>query len=236
MFTDVNIELMTPSGRAKRSYHHGDLRNALVDAAAQLAEEGGPQAVTVRAAARAAGVTPTAAYRHFEGHDELLEAAKERAMERMGAAMQVYVRELPETDNAVERSLGRMAAIARGYIHFATSEPGLFRTAFQQGGSILDGETLVKSDIPFVLLSEALDELVEVGLLAPEHRPMAEITAWSAVHGFSNLTIDGPLRDFPEHMREEALSRMLDILSRGFTGDTITGWDATASSEGRTTA
>jgi AcrR family transcriptional regulator len=210
---------MTSSARAKRSYHHGDLRNALVEAAAQLAEEGGPQAITVRAAARAVGVTPTAAYRHFEGHEQLLEAAKERAMERMGAAMQVYVRALPETDDAVERSMGRMSAIARGYIHFATSEPGLFRTAFQQGGSILDGETLVKSDIPFVLLTEALDELVEVGLLAPEYRPMAEITAWSAVHGFSTLTIDGPLRDWPEHMLEAALSRMLDILGRGFTGD-----------------
>jgi AcrR family transcriptional regulator len=236
MLTDVNIDPMAASDKAKRAYHHGDLRNALVEAAAQLAEEGGPKAVTVRAAARSVGVTPTAAYRHFEGHEQLLEAAKERAMERMGAAMQVFVRELPETDNAVERSLGRMSAIARGYIHFATGEPGLFRTAFQQGGSILDGETLVKSDIPFQLLSTALDELVEVGLLAPQDRPMAEITAWSAVHGFSNLIIDGPLREFPENMREEALGRMLDILSRGFTGRSQTDWAASASSEGRTTA
>ncbi|MEV4316566.1 TetR/AcrR family transcriptional regulator [Actinocrispum sp. NPDC049592] len=216
---------MTPSGGSKRSYHHGDLRNALVDAAAQLAEEGGPAAITVRAAARIAGVTPTAAYRHFEGHEQLLDAAKERAMERMGAAMQVYVRALPETDDPVQRSLSTLAAIARGYIQFARSEPGLFRTAFQQGGSILDGETIVKSDIPFVLLAQALDDLVATGMLTREYRPMAEITAWSAVHGFSNLSIDGPLRDWPEHMLEQALARMLDILGRGFVGDALAHYD-----------
>lgn len=201
----------------KRGYHHGDLRNALVDAAAQLAEQGGPKSVTVRAAARAAGVTPTAAYRHFENHDQLLKAAKERAMERMEAAMKDHVRALPVTDDPVLRAFGWLGAVGRGYIHFATTEPGLFRTAFEQGGSILDGEMLSKTDAPFRMLVEGLDDLVEVGHLKPEFRPMAEITAWSAVHGFSMLVIDGPLGDWPPHMREMAIDRMLGMLARSLT-------------------
>jgi AcrR family transcriptional regulator len=218
MCTGVNIGVMGASGSAKRGYHHGDLRNALVEAAANLAEQSGPQAVTVRAAARAAGVTPTAAYRHFENHRDLLAAAKERAMHRMAATMHEYVRALPETSDPVRRVLSGLAAIARGYIHFATSEPGLFRTAFEQGGSILDGEALARSDLPFKLLADGMDELVAVGHLSAEYRPMAEITAWSAVHGFSMLIIDGPLREWPQHMRDEALDRMLAILTRGLTG------------------
>lgn len=201
----------------KRGYHHGDLRNALVEAAARLAEEGGPKSVTVRAAARAAGVTPTAAYRHFENHDQLLQETKRRAMERMEAAMREYVRALPATDDPVLRAFGWLGAVGRGYIHFATTEPGLFRTAFEQGGSILDGEVLAKTDAPFRMLVEGLDDLVKVGHLSPEFRPMAEITAWSAVHGFSMLVIDGPLADWPAHMREAAVKRMFGLLARSLT-------------------
>jgi AcrR family transcriptional regulator len=78
MLAGVNIGAMESSA-GKRGYHHGDLRNALVAAAAELAAKGGPQSVTIRAAAREVGVTPTAAYRHFAGHEDLLNAAKECA-------------------------------------------------------------------------------------------------------------------------------------------------------------
>jgi AcrR family transcriptional regulator len=216
----------------KRGYHHGDLRNALVEAAAQLAEEGGPKSVTVRAAARAAGVTPTAAYRHFENHDELLKETKHRAMERMEAAMQEYVRALPATDDPVLRAFGWLGAVGRGYIHFATTEPGLFRTAFEQGGSILDGEALTKSDAPFRMLVKGLDDLVAVGHLSPEFRPMAEITAWSAVHGFSMLVIDGPLADWPAHMRAAAVNRMFGLLARSLTDGEVSEELAAAMIEG----
>ena len=88
---------MTP----KRGYHHGDLRNALIEAAATLAEKNGPHAVTVRAAARAAGVTPTAAYRHFENHDQLLRAVTVQSRERMADSMLAQVNALPEVDDPV---------------------------------------------------------------------------------------------------------------------------------------
>jgi AcrR family transcriptional regulator len=219
MCTGVNIDPMESSGPAKRGYHHGDLRNALIEAAAQLAEQGGPHAVTVRAAARAAGVTPTAAYRHFENHEQLMNAAKDCAMDRMAETMQQHIARLPEIPDPVRRAMSTLGAIARGYVAFATTEAGLFRTAFEQGGSILEGTTLAKVDAGFNLLTEGLDELVQVGHLAPEDRPLAEITSWSSVHGFSMLVIDGPMHDWPQEMLDAALDRMLAILVRGLTSD-----------------
>jgi AcrR family transcriptional regulator len=221
MCTGVNIDLMESSGPAKRGYHHGDLRNALIEAAAQLAEQGGPQAVTVRAAARAAGVTPTAAYRHFENHEQLLNAAKDRAMDRMAETMEEHIGRLPPISDPVRRAMSTLGAVARGYIQFATTEAGLFRTAFEQGGSILEGDTLAKVDAGFNLLVEGLDQLVQAGHLAPQDRPLAEITSWSSVHGFSMLVIDGPLHDWPQEMLDAALDRMLGILVRGLTSDAV---------------
>ncbi|MBP2324201.1 AcrR family transcriptional regulator [Kibdelosporangium banguiense] len=210
---------MQPSGPAKRGYHHGDLRNALVEAAAQLAEEGGPQAVTVRAAARAAGVTPTAAYRHFENQEQLLTAAKECAMDGLASTMQEFIDAMPPIDDPVRLAMSTLGAIARGYVYFAMTEAGLFRTAFEQGGTILEGTTLAKVDSGFQMLVQGLDKLVEVGHLSAEHRPLAEITAWSAAHGFAMLVIDGPMHDWPPDMLNDALERMLGIFVRGLTSE-----------------
>lgn len=206
---------------AKRGYHHGDLRNALIEAAGRLAEESGPMAVTVRAAARAAGVTPTAAYRHFQNHEELLTAAAEQARERLADSMRQQIAALPEISDPVRAAFSHLAAVARGYVEFAVAEPGLFRTAFiPEGGKKLepDGEP---QDGAFQILVAGLDRLVEVGHLAPEFRPYAEITAWSSVHGFAMLLIDGPLREWPDEQRQEALARMYTILTRGLTGTAL---------------
>nr|WP_052478249.1 TetR/AcrR family transcriptional regulator [Kibdelosporangium sp. MJ126-NF4] len=203
---------MSASGQAKRGYHHGDLRNALIAAAGQLAEQGGPAAVTVRAAAKAVGVTPTAAYRHFENHEKLIEAAKRLAMGRMTGAMRERVAMLPVSPDPVRHAMGVLGSVALGYIHFATTEPGLFRTVFQHGSPQIAPE-----DDPFTFLVEGLDKLVEVGHLAAEDRPMAEMTAWSAVHGFSMLTIEGPMGEWEPEMVNAALERMLSILTRGMS-------------------
>jgi AcrR family transcriptional regulator len=92
MWVGVNIRAMS----SRSGYHHGDLRNALVDAASKLAERGGPDAVTIRAAAREVGVTPTAAYRHFSGHEGLLEAAKYASLRRMTKAMRRRLAAVPD--------------------------------------------------------------------------------------------------------------------------------------------
>jgi AcrR family transcriptional regulator len=208
---------MADSGQAKRGYHHGDLRNALIEAAAQLAEKGGPRAVTVRAAARTVGVTPTAAYRHFENHEQLISAAKEEALDQLAQTMRKFTDRLPDVPDPARRAMSSLAAIARGYIHFATSEPGLFRTAFEQDGSAFESGALAKVDLAFRMLVDGLDKLVDSGHLTAAQRKLAEITCWSTVHGFSMLVIDGPMHGSPDEALDEAIEQMIGILVRGLS-------------------
>lgn len=209
--------LVTTSNRT--SYHHGDLRNALARAAAELATSGGPDAVTIRGAAREVGVTPTAAYRHFANQSDLLEAARALAMDGMSAAMADYLAQVPDDGDPVARAIRRLESTGRGYLRFALQEPGIFRTCFTgrlRDPEPADGERAGMGEpAPYALLGEMLDELVEVGYLAPEDRPGAEAGPWAAVHGLAMLLIDGPLKDMTDAEREAALDRTLEMTIRG---------------------
>jgi AcrR family transcriptional regulator len=216
MFAGVNIPGMESSAPGKRGYHHGDLRNALIAAAGELAAKGGPQSVTIRAAAREVGVTPTAAYRHFAGHEELLTAAKTHAMDELTETMHRQVAVLAtSTGDPVHDALIRFAAIGRGYLTFARAEPGLFRTVFSPDSPAMPPPE--ERTGPFAMLVEAVDELVEIGYLSEERRPMAELAAWSMIHGLATL-LDGPLRDQPEDVRAEMTMRSMLVLAHGLRG------------------
>jgi AcrR family transcriptional regulator len=224
MFSGVNMYSVRTSARA--TYHHGDLRNALVSAAADLAERGGPEAVTVRAAARAVGVTPTAAYRHFAGHAELLDAAKQEALDRMASTILELLGDAPAGADPVDAAVHQMRAGGRGYVRFALTQPGLFRTAFCRSGDD-DGPHATEGPAtaaPFVYLIAALDELVRVGWLDPALRPGAETPAWAGVHGLSLLLLDGPYRGLDDAEREIHIDATLDNTLRGLaTGPAARG-------------
>jgi AcrR family transcriptional regulator len=200
--------------RTRTTYHHGDLRNALLAAGAELAEVAGPDAVTIRAVAAKVGVSPTAAYRHFADHAELLEAVRQHAMDRLSDSMRRYLRRVPPSDAAALAALNRFTATGRGYLHFALTEPGLFRTAFATGHKTL-APPQPGSGGPFDMLTDALDDLVAVGYLAPEHRPLAEIAAWSAVHGLADLLIEGPLRGLGRRDRNAVIDRTIEMVAHG---------------------
>src|SRR5215468_7175665 len=121
-----SVQPVTPRG----TYHHGDLANALTVAATQLAREGGPEAVVLREAARSVGVSATAAYRHFAGHGDLIHAVKERAQAALADRMRAELAAGEPLDDPGLDALRRLGAIGLGYLSFALTEPGLFRTAF----------------------------------------------------------------------------------------------------------
>ncbi|HEY9374458.1 helix-turn-helix domain-containing protein, partial [Streptomyces sp.] len=154
-----------------KSYHHGDLRNALVDAAVDLAADGGPERVVLREAARRVGVSPTAAYRHFDGQGELLGAVKSHAQSALAEAMEHAVGRAPGSDDPVLAAERRLAALVRGYVSFALAEPGLYRAAFCTprppcGMGWLPGaaEPAVEPEVrAFTLLTEALAALAAAG-------------------------------------------------------------------------
>jgi AcrR family transcriptional regulator len=212
----VNIFAMSAS--AKR-YHHGNLRAALIEAALELAREGGPEAVVLREVSRRAGVSHNAAYRHFADRDALLQAVCERCMGALARLMEARIAEVDPAEEGLPAARLRLRATGLAYVEFALSEPGWFRTAFAVplGLGYLDDDEGVGEDGrgPLELLGVQLDALVVAGGLPAERRPEAEFAAWSAVHGFAMLLLEGPLRSLPESERGSALTRLLDTIERG---------------------
>jgi AcrR family transcriptional regulator len=207
----LDVDTVNMESRTRR-YHHGNLRETLVEAGVELARAGGPDAVVLRAVSRQAGVSHNAAYRHFADHDELLAAVAARCMAELAHLMAERTRAV-RVREPVGRARARLEAIGRAYVEFAVGEPGWFRTAFA-GHPAGDG-AVPPGDDPYALLSQRLDELVEVGALAPERRPGAEVAAWSTVHGLSSLLLDGPLRTLSPEEREDATRTALGVVRRG---------------------
>lgn len=215
---DVNMYVVTSSPDADRAqpYHHGDLPNALIAAALDLAREGGPDAIVLREAARRVGVSATAAYRHFTALPQLVEAVTIASLGALAHAMEAELAQCEDVGDVQLQALQRMRAIGRGYVHFALAEPGLFATAFSgyhEGGHV-EGETGASGRNAKQLLQWALDGLVEVGSLAPSDREAAATHAWAVVHGLSMLLL-GPMQDLPPAEREAVIESTLDLVARG---------------------
>jgi AcrR family transcriptional regulator len=203
----------------RSSYHHGDLPNALADAATDMARAGGPDAVVLRAAAREAGVSAAAAYRHFADHDALLGVVRQRALEALAAAMRRSLESGTPAADPADEAVRRLRALGRAYIRFALDDPGLFRTAFCPPEKLRPGapERMV-SQGPYMLLSGVLDELVEHGVLDPARRAGAEIPAWATVHGLATLLTDGPLAMLAPDEQAKAIDRTSDFMLNGIKG------------------
>jgi AcrR family transcriptional regulator len=203
--------MMRPMTRS--TYHHGDLRRALVAEASSLARSGGPDAVALREVARRLQVSPAAIYRHFSDRDALLGEVARMARRDLARRMLDYVERLDESDLRT-RSIRRFQAIGRGYIDFAQEEPNLLDAAFlpiePPGGKVAEDPS------PWHVLAAALDELVETGAMPVERREGAETIAWSAVHGFAVLRaggafeVSGDRGPDPEALLD-AVCRSLDI-------------------------
>ena len=205
--------------RPRRTYHHGDLRQALLEAGIALARVGGPEAVVLREATRRASVVPNAAYRHFVSRDALLQEVRAAALSMLALAMEKELIRQRRRKQGTDAARASLRAIGIAYLRFARTEPGLFRTAFGVPGN---PETTTqpamagKSGLnPFQLLSTALDELVQAGLLPVQQRPDAEYLAWSAVHGLAMLVLEGPLRRLPRAQVRRIEQRLVNMVEQG---------------------
>lgn len=199
---------------ARRPYHHGDLRHALVETAVALARAEGPDAVVLREVARRTGVSPTAAYRHFADHAALVDAVKHAAIDELSAWMRSDLVLADQTDS-LPGAQARLRAIMTAYIRFALAEPGLFRVAFDRRDGPPPPYVGEWQATAYALLASAVDDLVRHGGLPAERRPHSEIAIWSAGHGFASLLNDGLLRGMPDAERADALDRLIDIMLRG---------------------
>jgi AcrR family transcriptional regulator len=204
---------------ARSTYRHGDLRHALLEAGVALARAGGPEAVVLREATRRAGVVPNAAYRHFASRGDLLQAVRSAALAQLALAIETEMGKQRKVKSPAEAARASLRAVGTGYLRFALAETGLFRTAFSTPEDLGLGpnpERAGRSGLnPFELLGSALDKFVAAGLLPPERRPGAEFLAWSAVHGFAMLILDGPLRPVPRAQLDAIGERIIAMVEKG---------------------
>jgi AcrR family transcriptional regulator len=213
----LHYEAVVTTRVSRGAYHHGDLPNALADAATELARRGGPEAVVLREAARQVGVSAAAAYRHYAGHGELLQAVKQRALAALADAMQEGLDSGEPLADPSAEATRRFRNLGRAYVGFALANPGLFHTAFcrSEGGGWGDVSARIASSRPYQILSGSLDELVAAGLLDPSRRGVAPIAFWAAVHGLATLLVDGPLAALTGREQAVAIQRTLDIMIDG---------------------
>jgi AcrR family transcriptional regulator len=184
---------------SRTTYHHGNLRQALVDAAVALTRSDGLGAVTIRELARSLAVSPAAAYRHFPDRDALLAEVGRRGREELTNRMLDAVDQVSRPDDTA-RSVDRFLAVGRAYLAFSRDEPNLLSAAFHPVDVAPDPS---EDPSPWSVLTGALDELHRIGALDEERRAGAEVFAWSAVHGFGTLRTSGAFRSAQQHDPEE---------------------------------
>jgi len=174
---------------AKRGYHHGDLRRALIDTTLQVISEEDVGAVSLRAVARRAGVTYAAPYHHFRDKNALLAAV---AVEGYRALRLEVERALAR---APQRPAARLQALAQSYIRFGVGHPAHYRVMFRPdlGDPAQEPELDAAAGQAFHGLLLIIAELRGPGTSADELERLA-ITTWSMVHGLVSLWNEGPLR------------------------------------------
>lgn len=164
-----------------RPYHHGDLRRALIDAARRLLERDGPSALSLRAVAREAGVSPAAPYHHFKDKGELLDAVAHEGWEMLNQAM---TRARAEAVSLSER----MVALGVAYVCFARDNPSLYRVMYDgsRDKDDLPEHARMQDDSAYCQVRDTLveagaDPADEIGL------ELATSAAWCAAHGLAEM-------------------------------------------------
>ncbi|HMO42832.1 MAG TPA: TetR/AcrR family transcriptional regulator [Phenylobacterium sp.] len=166
-----------------RPYHHGDLRRALVEAACRLLDAEGPGALSLRAVAREAGVSPAAPYHHFKDKGELLDAVAHEGWEKLDEAFQAAG---AETHGVRDR----VVELGVAYVRFARAHPDLYRIMYDRSRDQADmpehvheHEGSAYQRVKTVLLSAGADPADEEGL------ELATIACWCAAHGLAEMSV-----------------------------------------------
>ena len=198
--------------RTPRSYHHGALREALLNASVDLLREGGVEALSLRAVARAAGVSQTAPYRHFKDRRALVAGVAQEGFRRLGTAIK----------RAVQAGEPGLSALRRGitaYARFAQEHPAEYRVMFGP-------ELARRDDLPelnetalsvFGLLRDAIARLQQGRALGDGDPSLMSITVWATLHGLVMLSLDG---------QTAVTTRSLDALAEGAAGILLAGMGA----------
>ena len=179
----------------RKSYHHGNLREALIRSALDILKEGSLDDLSLRALARRAGVSQTAPYRHFEDKEELIAVLKAEGMVKLGEGMRAL------TEGEAD-PLKRLQKCGMNYVRFALEYPAHFKVMFEY--ELSDYHKYCDLNDVSGTCFKYLQDTVSECLALPDARDInpavAQFGAWSMVHGLSILLMNESLMD---HMKEE---------------------------------
>ena len=197
-----------------KPYHHGDLRNALIQAGLELLAEGGARELDLRKVARRAGVSHAAPYRHFADKQALIAAIDEEGFHWLAERIQATLREVP--DEPFEQLLG----VALAYVHFAQEHPWLMREMFS--GLTIERESFASlhaaSKTVYQLYIEVIRRGQEKGKIVEGDPAALAGVLWSVLHGLAMLIIEQQMRpyaDGPEGS-ERVTRYTIEVLYGGF--------------------
>lgn len=203
----------------QRAYHHGDLRRALLDAGLRILREQGLDALTLRATARAAGVSQTAPYRHFADRTELLAGVAEDGFRRLRERMQEAASAPPPPGSTARQGL---QALAVEYLRFALEYPAEYRLMF---GSELGTRTPESLPAPlreaqesvYAFLRGGIARTQELGLVRPGDPGTMAFTSWALLHGVVMLILDGRMAKAGTLTAEDLVVEATNLLMTGLT-------------------
>ena len=197
----------------KQSYHHGNLKEALIQTALQIVEQEGWQNITLRELSIRLGTSRSAIYRHFESKEALMQAVIFAGFAKLEEAIAPI---LQQRDKSIEK---RFCLMGESYMQFAVNHPNIYRMMF---GDELQDEREEQCDIHdadqatgFHALIALLVEGQESGLFKKEDPILQATVVWSMIHGTANLLIDGHLhvKDNIEAIFEMGTQTLLQGLS-----------------------
>jgi AcrR family transcriptional regulator len=214
-----------PSRRppAPKPYHHGDLRRVLIDAALQLAAEGGAAAVSVREAARRAGVSPGAPFRHFPSRDALMTAVAEEAQRRFRAEIETALAAVTDDD-----PLSRFRSFGLAYLRWAMRNPAYFEIISSGRHFDHDGAIALSRDNAelIAMIERMLAEAFAKGALRVGDLKAVLIAGRALVYGFARMNIDGhfPRWGVAEAEAERTAEAVLDLFIEGIARPPGPAW------------
>lgn len=194
----------------RRTYHHGNLREALIKAGLRAIAEDGPEAFSLRAVAMRAGVTPPAVYRHFADKESLLAAIGGECAERLAETI------VGAVEQTKGDSLARFRAVGIAYVQFAVAHPEHFRAMSMPGvrERIPDEQRLAAE-----AWHRAQREDLEAGQRAGEiaNHPLDELVlaASATVHGLAKMIVEGQLGDVSRERARELAVAVTRVLGEG---------------------
>ncbi|MEH6589113.1 MAG: TetR/AcrR family transcriptional regulator [Halioglobus sp.] len=183
------------SNEKDNNYHHGDLRNTLIIAAAELIEESGSTEFAMIDAARRAGVSSAAPYRHFKDKDGLLEAVAHLGFIELKNTMAAV---LLSHDSGSEEAI---IAIGKNYVDFVTGHPQFFDLMWgEMGVKAMSSDAIDLQASGFYILVEAVEAWCGKAQVASQSPAELAVKLWAMVHGLSSLAMNGHIGKFIDNV------------------------------------